>query len=187
MSEQKLIMPNATAYIRPHYVKDTANQLKHLLHHLRWSTDPELPDRLHCNMGADYLSSTGKFRQGKPFDASVLKVMNTINHDFNVGLNSCYAVYYQSGNAELPYRSNVEAQVELNHAAFSVSYGAPRYISFKDVETDQEFDFLLEDGGLLILPAQCLRNYMYAIKKSVQFTEPRLSLSFRQFNHSPFD
>ncbi len=58
--------------------------------------------------------------------------MEALNIEFNVVMNTCYAIYYENGNGELPFRNNIEPQVDLEQPAFSISYGSPRRIIFKD-------------------------------------------------------
>ena len=181
MDDYKLNLPNANAHIIHRYVKDTGEIFEYLKTKLDWLRDERIPDRPYCHMGIDYIVSTGHLRKGHPFDAKVLEIMRDINRTFNVRMNSCYAMFYENGNAELPYRSNAESQVDLEQPAFSIGYGAPRNITFKDVHSGEEYEFLLTDGDLIILSDNCQRNYLYSIKKSTQYTEPRISLSFRHF------
>ena len=182
-----LNLPNANAYIAKKYAKDTTSTFEYLKTNLQWLVDPDQPSRKFCNMGIDYLVSTGKFRKGIPLEPFVIKIMEALNQEFNVVMNSCYAIYYENGNGELPYRNNCEAQVDLEQPAFSISYGETRPVSFKDVETGAEFEFLLEDGDLLILSESCQKVYSYAIKKSTQYMGERISLSFRRFYNWSFD
>lgn len=182
-----LNLPNVNAYIVKKYVKETASTFEYLKAHLNWSSDADLPNRQYCNMGVDYLVSSGKFRKGHPIEPLVSKIMDALNVEFNVVMNSCYAIYYENGNGELPFRNNVEAQVDLEQPAFSISYGASRKITFRDVNNSDEFEYLLEDGDLMILSENCQKVYSYAIKKSTEFTGERISLSFRRFYNWSFD
>jgi len=181
MDDHKLHLPNANVHIIHRYVEDTKEDFEYLKKHLHWLRDERIPNRPYCHMGIDYFVSTGQVRKGYPFDARVLEIMRTINQTFNVRMNTCYALFYENGNAELPYKSNDEPQVDLEQPAFSIGYGASRMITFKDVHNGEEYDYLLTDGDLLIMSDDCQRNYLYSVKKSTQYTEPRISLSFRKF------
>ena len=182
-----LNLPKAKAFVVHHYAKDTSATFEYLKTHLIWSGDHDLPSRKYCNMGIDYLVSSGKFRKGHPIEPIVSRIMDALNFEFNVAMNSCYAIYYENGEGELPFRNNVETQVDLEQPAFSISYGESRYITFRDVDNSDEFEFLLEDGGLLILSESCQKQYSYAIKKSTKYTGERISLSFRRFYNWSFD
>lgn len=182
-----LNLPKAKAFIVHHYAKDTTETFEYLKNQLIWSSDIDLPSRKYCNMGIDYLVSSGKFRKGCPIEPFVSKIMQRLNNEFNVVMNSCYAIYYENGEGELLYRNNEEAQVDLEQPAFSISFGESRRITFKDVESNDEFEFLLADGCLLILSESCQKKYSYAIKKSTEFTGERISLSFRRFYNWSFD
>jgi alkylated DNA repair dioxygenase AlkB len=182
MDDHKLDLPNANVCIIHNYARDTARTFEYLRDHVNWQRDEALPHRPYCNMGTDYIVSSGTFRKGQHFDAHVLDLMSRLNSTFNVTMNSCYAMLYENGNAELPYRNNIEPQVDLDQPAFSISYGAPRLMTFKDVHTGEEYEFLLVDGDLLIMSDNCQRQYLYALKKSTQYIEPRISLGFRRFH-----
>jgi hypothetical protein len=183
MDDHKLDLPNANVCIIHNYARDTERTFAYLRDHIDWQRDEELPDRPYCNMGTDYIVSSGKFRKGQGFDAHVLAIMNRLNSTFNVSMNSCYAMFYKNGNAELPYRSNLEPQIDLDQPTFSISYGAPRVMTFKDVQSGEEYEFLMVDGDLLVMSDNFQRRYSYALKKTTQYTEPRISLSFRRFHN----
>lgn len=182
-----LNLPNAKAYLVRNYAEDTAATFEYLKTHLSWSSDEDLPNRQYCNMGVDYLVSSGKFRKGHPIEPFVAKIMEAINIKFNVVMNTCYAIYYENGNGELPFRNNIEPQVDIEQPAFSISYGASRKITFKNTDNGDEFEHLLNDGDLMILSDSCQKIYSYAIKKSTEFTGERISLSFRRFYNWSFD
>jgi alkylated DNA repair dioxygenase AlkB len=183
----ELNLPHANLYLIRHYVKDTERMFEYLKSHLSWLRDEDLPHSPSmCNMGTDYLASSGRFRIGQKIDPLVLKLMNQLNDEFNVMMNSCFAILYETGNAELPYRSHATPSLDYDQPILSIAYGASSTVTFKDTYSDEEFDFVLSDGDLLIMPDLCQKNYFNAVKRSDQYTSPRLSLSFRRFNDGVF-
>lgn len=183
MDDQKLELPKADVFVIHHYAQDTEQTFEYLKSHLNWSHSDGVASRQYCNMGADYLFDSENFQDGQPIEPSVLKIMRALNTNFSVAMNAVYASFYKDGDSELAFRNDKEQQVDLNQPIFILSYGAPRYITFKDIETDEEFDFLLKDGDLCIMSENSQVHYVHGVRKSKEFNEPRLALSFRRFHN----
>lgn len=183
MDDQKLELPKADVFVIHHYIQDTEQTFEYLKNHLNWTYSEGISGRRYCNMGADYLFDSDEFQDGQPIEPFVLKVMKSLNTNFSVAMNAAYASFYEDGDSELLFRNDKEQQVDLNQPIFILSYGSPRYITFKDIETHEEYDFLLNDGDLCIMSENSQVNYLHAVKKSTEFNEPRLALSFRRFHN----
>ncbi|MBC7752252.1 MAG: alpha-ketoglutarate-dependent dioxygenase AlkB, partial [Candidatus Saccharibacteria bacterium] len=166
-----------------HYPQDTKQSLEYLKNQLTWSYSNGVSGRQYCNMGADYLFDSEDFQDGQPIVPSILKIMKSLNTNFSVAMNAAYASFYEDGESELLFRNDKEQQIDLNQPIFILSYGGSRYITFKDIETHEEYDFLLKDGDLCIMSENSQVNYVHGVKKSTEFTEPRLALSFRRFHN----
>ncbi|GAC1376347.1 MAG: hypothetical protein NVS3B3_16300 [Aquirhabdus sp.] len=183
----ELNLPNANLHIVNNYVKDTGRMFEYFKNHLSWLQDNELLGTAsYCPMGTDYLADSGKFRIAQKMDSIILKLMDQLNHEFNVMMNSCLAIFFDTGTAQLPYRTGVAPSLDYEQPILSIFYGAPNTVTFKDINSHKEYDFLLSDGDLLIMPDSCQKNYLNAVKPSDQYTSPRLSLSFRRFNIGSF-
>ncbi|GAC1370397.1 MAG: hypothetical protein NVS3B3_02970 [Aquirhabdus sp.] len=183
MDEQKFDLPKADVFVIHHYADDTKHMFEYIKSHLKWSHAEGQSGRQYCNMGVDYLFDSDDFKDGKPIEPLVLKIMKKLNNDFSVVMNAAYASYYKDGNSELLFRNDKEQHVDLNQPIFIISYGAPRYITFKNIGTLEEYDFLLNDGDLCIMSENSQTHYLHAIKKSTEFTDPRIALSFRRFHN----
>jgi alkylated DNA repair dioxygenase AlkB len=183
MDDQNLDLPKAAVFVIHQYAEDTQYKFEYLKSHLNWSYASGQSGRKYCNMGADYLFDSDEFKDGEQIEPLVLKIMRKLNTDFSVAMNSAYASYYEDGHSELLFRSDKEQHVDLNQPIFILSYGAPRYITFKDIETNEEYDFLLKDGDLCIMSEHSQTHYLHAIKKSTEYTDPRIALSFRRFHN----
>ncbi len=180
-------LPNANFYIISQYAKDTEHMFEYCTNHLSWSRDEDLAHSPSmCNMGTDYLASSGRFRIGQKIDPVILNLMNQLNDEFNVMMNSCFAILYETGSAELPYRNHVTPSLDYDQPILTIAYGAPNTFTLKDINSHEEHDFVLSDGDLLIMPDRCQKNYLNTVKTSDHYTNPRLSLSFRRFNHGLF-
>lgn len=183
MDDHKLDLPKADVFVIHRYVDDTELTFEYLKNHLNWSYSEGQSGRQYCNMGADYLFDSEEFKDGAPIEPFVLKIMKALNVNFSVAMNSAYASFYQDGNSDLAFRNDKELLVDLNQPIFIISYGAPRYLTFKDIETHEEYDFLLNDGDLCIMSQNSQTHYLHAIKKSSEFTGSRIALSFRRFHN----
>lgn len=179
MDDQRLNLPNAHLYVIRNYVTNTLHTFDYLMRNLSWAYDQGSSGRQSCNMGLDYIFS-GQLHKANPINPMVLALMNRLNREFSTSVNAAHAGLYENGEAELQFRNEIELATDLNQPVFTVSYGAPRYFTFKDINTHEEYDFLINDGDLCIMADNCQRQYLHAIKKSSQFTEPRISLSFRR-------
>ncbi len=186
MEEVRLDLPKANVYLLHDYVKDTSNTFNYLKTHLDWIPYDDGTGRLYCNMGMDYIFSdhsnaSGRLLQARPFDPVILSIMNTLNNQFHVGMNSCHAHFYEDGNANMPFRHDMAYQIDFDQPVFILSLGVSRCWSFKDIETHEEYDFELRDGDLCILSTDTNEHYLHGVKKSSDATGARIGLSFRCF------
>jgi alkylated DNA repair dioxygenase AlkB len=180
-------LSNADIYIVHQYVKETKQLFEYLKANLKWSRDGRsLRSPAYCNMGTDYLASSGKLRIGQELDPMVLKLMSRLNDELNVMMNSCFAIFYETEQAELAYRAQPTLSLDPDQPILTIFLGAPSKTLFKDITSAEEFDFELLVGDLLIMPDHCQKNYLNAIRKSDSEFSPRISLSFRRFNDGAF-
>lgn len=179
-------LPKANIYIIRQYVKDTEPLFDHLKTDLNWIRGRSLSSPAYCNMGTDYLASSGKLRTGQKLDPIILKLLSRLNDDLNVMMNSCFAIFYETEQAELPYREQATPSLDPDQPILTIFCGAPSKAMFKDIQSAEEFEFLLQDGDLLILPDDCQKSYLNSIKKADTVFSPRMSLSFRRFNDGVF-
>ena len=189
MDEIKLDLPKGNVYLIHDYVQDTQKTFNYLKSHLNWIPYNDGTGRLYYNMGMDYIFSDhnsrhGRLLEAKAFDPVILNMMNTLNHRFSVGMNSCHAHFYEDGDANMPFRNDVAYQIDFDQPVFILSLGAARLWSFKDIETHEESDFLVKDGDLCILSTDTNQHYLHGVKKTSEAVGPRIGLSFRCFTSS---
>lgn len=180
-------LPNADIYIMREYVNETEQLFEYLKANLKWSRDGRsLSSPAYCNMGTDYLASSGRLRVGQKFDPLVLKLLTRLNDELNVMLNSCFAIFYETEQAELVYRAQPTRALDPDQPILTIFLGAPSKTLFKDMNSAEEFELELLVGDLLIMPDHCQKSYLNAIRKSDAAFRPRISLSFRRFNDGAF-
>jgi len=179
-------LPKANIYIIREYVKETGQLFDYLKNHLSWIRGRSPSSPAYCNMGTDYLASSGKLRTGQKLDPIIFQLLNRLNDELNVMMNSCFAILYETEQAELPYREQATPSLDQDQPILTVFCGASSKVVFKDILNAEEFEFVLLDGDLLILPDYCQKNYLNSIKKAETVFSPRLSLSFRRFNDGVF-
>ncbi len=86
-------LPKANIYIIRQYVKDTEPLFDHVKTHLNWIRARSPSSQAYCNMGTDYLASSGKLRTGQKLDPMILKLLSRLNDDLNVMISSCFAIF----------------------------------------------------------------------------------------------
>jgi alkylated DNA repair dioxygenase AlkB len=180
-------LPKGNIYIIQRYAQDTDRLFEYLKTNLTWLKDGHgINAPMFCNMGTDYLASSGKLREGQKIDTKVLKLLTRLNDDLNVMMNSCFVIFYETQLAELPFRAQPTLSLDSEQPILTIFLGAPSKAIFKDKNSAEEFDFELSNGDLLIMPDHCQKNYFNAIKKTDAEFSPRLSLTFRRFNDGVF-
>lgn len=185
LTDHKTILEHAQSYLIQNYTSIEYSQtLFETLHReLPWSNFPTA-HRKHCNMGHNYQFSGFDFKE-EPMHPLVQEVINQINSDYDLQMNSCYANLY-GPETTLGFHSDSEHQLDQSHPIISLSLGAPRNISFKYNVNQKETVIELIDGDLLIMHTDTQRLYQHAIKaatKQQRITSPgdRISLTFRKF------
>ena len=87
---------------------------------------------------------------------------------------------YLDGQAGIAYHSDKETR---ESTVCSVSFGAPRKFRLRRVGETKGFDheFILYPGTVFIMHPGCQTKYQHAIIPEKRITEPRINLTFRQY------
>ena len=102
----KSILLNAEVYIIEAYGINTDILFKTLKDQLPWTSYSNRTKRLHCTMGRDYTFS-GRTHKAHPIHPYIKKLMDRINKDFNLKLNSVYVNYYPDSSTGLFLKHSV--------------------------------------------------------------------------------
>lgn len=180
MDDHESIVPNANVLMIRGYTENSAERFEYLKNNLQWRYD-EATGRRFYNMGSDYLVF-GQVQPGQPFDPLILKIMQELNDQFSVSMNACYANYYVDGTSIVPFRNNKGLQTDLDQPILSIAYGGTRLGVFRDIKTEEEYEFLMYGGDLCIMGLNSQQNYLHGMRASDTFIEPRISLTFRKIS-----
>jgi alkylated DNA repair dioxygenase AlkB len=115
-----------------------------------------------------------------PHLCSVLdKLCYADRYDFN----SVLLNLYKDGKETINWHSDKEEIIGPNPIIACINLGATRKFWFRKKEKGSEkFFYEVEDGDLLVMGENCQTNYLHAILKEPEITEPRISLTFRKVN-----
>ena len=101
----------------------------------------------------------------------------------NVKFNSVLLNYYKDGRDEIKWHSDKEFCLGDNPVIACVNLGASRKFWLQEKKPEgARFFHTLNAGDLLIMNEHCQENFLHAILKEKEITEPRISLTFRVCN-----
>lgn len=92
----------------------------------------------------------------------------------------CLVIRYKSGEVGAGLHTDMP---EFGPVSFLtvISLGAARDFLFKSKENGDEYRIRLEPGSLLTMGEHCQERYEHGLPEDPACTEPRISLSYRQF------
>jgi alkylated DNA repair dioxygenase AlkB len=110
-------------------------------------------------------------------------VKNMVETKLDVKFNSVLLNYYKDGKEEIKWHSDKEFCLGDNPVIACVNLGATRkfWVQEKKEKGDRWF-YELGDGDLLVMNKNCQENFLHAILKEKEITEPRISLTYRWCN-----
>lgn len=103
------------------------------------------------------------------------KVEKITNKKYEIAM----CIYYPNGNYFAPYHSDPETSGK-DTILPSLSLGACRKFSFKELESGVDYNLDLENGSLLIMGEYCQSKYSHSLLKDGRCQEPRINITFRE-------
>lgn len=111
---------------------------------------------------------------------SIKMIQELINSKYGINYDSVLINYYKDGNIGMRYHSD-EIYDEWNEDTVVVSFGSPRYISFREIDNyENKQKILLENGDLLFMKEGCQTKYQHRVMKDKNITSDRISLVFKK-------
>lgn len=181
------LLPRAKVFVIKNYLNDSVSNL--LLDfsqkELNWTNYVTRfgvkAKRLHWIGGYDY-NFSGVTNLSEKFPDFIESIINKINKEFSLELNSCYANLYKDNTVSLGYHTDSEKQLVKTHSIVSLSLGKSRRLWFKDIKTGEEISVILGHGDLLIMSDDSQTNYLHSVKSDKDLENGvRVSLTFRKF------
>ena len=113
---------------------------------------------------------------------NVIKIMNTLNEEFNSELDSCLVARYTTKEHALSAHQDNEVILDQSSPICNISIGPTRSIVFskEDGATVMEFD--LENGSLLKMNPGCQSELLHRVLPGEDDSTVRYALSFRKLN-----
>jgi len=118
---------------------------------------------------------------GETWNKTLSDIRDQLNKELGLEFNSVLLNWYKDGKDEIKWHSDKEKIIGPNPIIACVNLGATRKFWFRKKEIGSEkFFHEVNDGDLLIMGENCQKNYLHAILKEKEITEPRISLTFRK-------
>ena len=88
---------------------------------------------------------------------------------------------YENGDASISWHNDKEA---MNTTICSVSFGQARKFRFKKIgrKSGYDYQYILGDGDLVVMEKGCQREYLHCVPKEKGAKDPRINLTFRQYD-----
>lgn len=189
---------NCIAEYTPDFMSvETADALFELLMRDEALTKPQVIRTADSQFELDYgkaiyldpaLFSSGAFPQGECYNQSAwtnpladlsAEISKVLKQRFPV----CVAIYYPDGSANMDYHRDYRAFGDVSHLA-SISLGAERMFSLREVTTGITHDTKLAHGSLFYMGPGCQEQYEHALLPDASCTSPRINLTFRLFGEA---
>ena len=122
-------------------------------------------------------SKTTKYALPWTTELQVLKSL--VEAKSGLTYNSCLLNLYHDGNEGMGWHSDDEHSLESGSSISSLSFGAPRYFSFKHKISGETVSVQLETGSLLVMKGATQHNWFHALPKTTKVKLPRINLTFR--------
>ncbi len=120
-------------------------------------------------------------RHAMKWTTALLEIKKRIEEISGEQFNSCLMNFYHDGKDGMAWHSDNEKTIKENSAIASLSLGAERKISFKHKRTSHNVSIVLKHGSLLLMRGEIQQYWLHALPKSKKIKNPRINLTFRQF------
>jgi alkylated DNA repair dioxygenase AlkB len=130
--------------------------------------------------GPEPYGYSGIEHASQPLPALVRALINTLNQQFDLSLNSCLFNLYEDGSQAMGYHKDNEKTMDPNHPILSLSLGADRSFGVKSDLDKIERIFTLHTGDLLFMVPPFQQYWKHALLKDKGVLEPRLNLTCRR-------
>ncbi|WP_204336738.1 alpha-ketoglutarate-dependent dioxygenase AlkB family protein [Cryomorpha ignava] len=114
-----------------------------------------------------------------PFSKTLLDIGQKLTRETGVIFNSCLLNLYADGSEGMGWHSDNEKVLNPEMPIASVSFGALRKFYFKNRDTKERIDILLEHGSLLMMHPPTQEHWLHSLPKTAKVKEPRINLTFR--------
>ena len=173
-------------FLSPEYSKEVFDYLsKNIFWKNILLTDDGKEKKIHRKMSYVYDKEvnyryTNLNLPGELWNKKLLEIKDKIFNETGFDTNSVLLNLYENGKDEIRWHSDKESILGENPVIPTVNLGASRTFWFKNKESGETMNYILNNGDLLIMLEDCQKNWLHAILKEKEVTEPRISLTYRR-------
>lgn len=120
---------------------------------------------------------------GKKWNEVLISLKKKVEDKTKTNFNACLINLYHDGNDGMGWHSDNEKEIIQNSSIVSVSFGADRKFSFKNIKTKQTISLILANGSLLEMKEDTQKNWLHALPKTKKIKNIRINLTFRQIKN----
>ncbi len=140
--------------------------------------------RYQCLYGADIeYKYSGSSLHSKPISSPVIAaLMHGINkREPAFTYNAVLVNWYRDGSHYVGAHSDDENTLVADAPIYSFSFGAKRLFRVTSRDGNKKFDYLLDDGTLVIMGGKMQQEFKHAIIKTARPVGKRINLTLRAF------
>ena len=108
------------------------------------------------------------------YSCNILKlniILLDIEKQFSRKVTGAFLNYYENGNEYAPYHAD-----KYNCDTCLISLGTTRILRYKENETKENFDYVLNSGDLLFIPNEMNNKYKHSLLKTKKVDKARISI-----------
>lgn len=120
---------------------------------------------------------------GKKWNEVLISLKKEVEDKTKTNFNACLINLYHDGNDGMGWHSDNEKDIIQNSSIVSVSFGADRKFSFKNIKTKQTISLILANGSLLEMKEDTQKNWLHSLPKTKKIKNIRINLTFRQMKN----
>lgn len=130
------------------------------------------------NIMQTYMFSDNLFKK-HDFPDILIPLLSFINQNEKIKYNQMTINWFENGCDYIPYHSDCLKDIDGN--ILILSLGAKRKLSFKNKNSFQKIEIDCVNGTLVEMDINNQKEFRHSIKKDVENTEKRISISFRKY------
>lgn len=170
----------------PNFVSKPDEVFNRLYNDLNWKRHNSKPRReYYCNdHPVPYTYGRGEFAttyHPEPYSEDILAIRHLLEKELDTVLDVCFLNCYEDYADHLGWHADDGEEMDPDRPIVTVSFGAERYIWFKEMKGTEVDKILLEKGSACIMPAGMQKTHFHRIPKHDRPCGPRISLTYRGY------
>jgi alkylated DNA repair dioxygenase AlkB len=122
---------------------------------------------------------SGEWRKPMAWPSFLIPLKLAVQQKSGHQFNSVLLNYYRDGRDYMGWHSDNEKQLGKHPVIASLSLGHARRFLFRNKSKDQQHEYLLEHGDLLVMNGLCQDQWQHSLPKALRVKQPRINFTFR--------